>query len=100
MGWLCSALCDDHKYVHYFGLERSSVKVHLGDVDADSREYFLLFYLFTAIGFAPGGSSPTLVQKKTIKQHYTVVQHNTIKPKHKIIRIKRRCRHKGVKELR
>jgi hypothetical protein len=32
----------------------------------------------TLIGFAPGGSSPTLVQTKTIKQHYTVVQHNTI----------------------
>jgi hypothetical protein len=23
------------------------------------------YYLFTAIGFAPGGSSPTLVQKKS-----------------------------------
>jgi hypothetical protein len=47
---------------------------------------FIIIYLFTAIGFAPGGSSPTLVQTKTIKQHYTVVQHNTIKRKHKIIR--------------
>jgi hypothetical protein len=54
----------------------------------------LFIYLFTAIGFAPGGSSPTLVQTKTLKQHYTVVQHtkikrkqhNTIKRKHKIIR--------------
>jgi zinc transporter ZupT len=44
--------------------------------------YLLLLLLFTAIGFAPGGSSPTLVQTKTIKQHYTVVQHNTIKRKH------------------
>jgi hypothetical protein len=44
------------------------------------------YYLFTAIGFAPGGSSPTLVQTKTIKQHYTVVQHNTMKLKHKVIR--------------
>jgi hypothetical protein len=34
------------------------------------------FYLFTAIGFAPGGSSPTLVQTKTIEQHYTVVHYN------------------------
>jgi hypothetical protein len=39
------------------------------------------YYLFTAIGFAFGGSSPTVVQTKTIKQHYTVVQHNTIKRK-------------------
>jgi hypothetical protein len=43
----------------------------------------LLLLLFTAIGFAPGGSSPTLVQTKTMKQHYTIVttQHNTIKRK-------------------
>jgi hypothetical protein len=41
----------------------------------------LFIYLFTAVGFAPGGSSPTLVQAKTIKQQYTVVQHNTIKRK-------------------
>jgi hypothetical protein len=41
----------------------------------------LLLLLFTAIGFAPGGSSPTLVQTKTIKQHYTVVLHNKIKRK-------------------
>jgi hypothetical protein len=40
---------------------------------------YILLLLFTAIGFAPGGSSPTLVQTKTIKQHYTVVQHITIK---------------------
>jgi hypothetical protein len=46
----------------------------IGQVDY----YLLLLYLFTAIGFAPGGSSPILVQTKTIKQHYTVVQHNTI----------------------
>jgi hypothetical protein len=46
----------------------------------------ILLLLFTEIGFAPGGSSPTLVQTKTIKQHYTVVQHNTIKRKHKIKR--------------
>jgi hypothetical protein len=54
----------------------------------------LLLLLFTAIWFALGGSSPTLVKTKTIKQHYTVVQHNTIKRKqhntikrkHKIIR--------------
>jgi hypothetical protein len=39
------------------------------------------YCLFTAIGFAPGGSSPTLVQTKTIKLHYTVVQHNTVKRK-------------------
>jgi hypothetical protein len=45
----------------------------------------IIIYLFTAIGFAPGGSSPTLVQTKTIKQHYTLVQHNTIKRKHTII---------------
>jgi hypothetical protein len=48
--------------------------------------HYLLLLLFTAIGFAPGGSSPTLVQTKTIKQHYTVVQHNTIERKHKVIR--------------
>jgi hypothetical protein len=41
---------------------------------------FFFYFLFTAIGFAPGGST-TLVQTKTIKQHYTVVQHNTIKRK-------------------
>jgi hypothetical protein len=53
-----------------------------------------IIYLFIAIGFAPGDSTPTLVQTKMIKQHYTVVQHNTtkrkhhntIKRKHKIIR--------------
>jgi hypothetical protein len=45
----------------------------------------LLLLLFTAIGFPSGDSSPTLVQTKMIKQHYTVVQHNTIKRKHKII---------------
>jgi hypothetical protein len=33
----------------------------------------LLLLLFTAIGFAPGGSSPTLVQTKTMKQHYTII---------------------------
>jgi hypothetical protein len=43
--------------------------------------YYYYYYLFAAIGFAPGGSSPTLVQTKSIKQHYTVVQHNTIKRK-------------------
>jgi hypothetical protein len=43
--------------------------------------YYYYYYLFTAIGFARGSSSPTLVQTKTIKQHYTVVQHNTIKRK-------------------
>jgi hypothetical protein len=50
---------------------------------ADYALFFIIIiiYLFTAIGFAPGGSSPTLVQTKTIKQHYTVVQHNTIKRK-------------------
>jgi hypothetical protein len=56
--------------------------------------YYYYYYLFTAIKFAPGGSSPTVVHTKTIKQHYTVVQHNTIKRKqhntikrkHKIIR--------------
>jgi hypothetical protein len=48
--------------------------------------YYYYYYLFTAFGFAPGGSSPTLVQTKTIKQHYTIVQHNTIKSKHEIIR--------------
>jgi hypothetical protein len=36
----------------------------------------ITIYLFTAIGFAPGGNSPTPVQPKTIKQHYTVVQYN------------------------
>jgi hypothetical protein len=51
--------------------------------------YYLFIYLFTAIGFAPGDSSPTLVQTKTIKQHYTVVQHNTIKRKqHNAIKCK------------
>jgi hypothetical protein len=44
-------------------------------------KYYYYYYLFTAIGFAPGGSNPTLVQTKTMKQHYTVVQHNTIKRK-------------------
>jgi hypothetical protein len=39
-----------------------------------AKEIYYYYYLFTAIGFAPGGSSPTLVQTKTIKQHYTVVQ--------------------------
>jgi hypothetical protein len=34
----------------------------------------LLLLLFTAIGFAPGGSSPTLVQTKTMKQHYTLIR--------------------------
>jgi hypothetical protein len=38
---------------------------------------YLFIYLFTAIGFAPGGSSPTLVQTNTIKQHCAVVQHTT-----------------------
>jgi hypothetical protein len=38
--------------------------------------FIFIIYLFTAIGFAPGGSSPTLVETKTIKQHYTVVQYN------------------------
>jgi hypothetical protein len=38
----------------------------------------LLLLLFTAIGFAHDGSSPTLVQTKTRKQDRTVVQHNTI----------------------
>jgi hypothetical protein len=32
----------------------------------------LLLLLFTAIGSAPGGSSPTLVQTKTMKQYYTI----------------------------
>jgi hypothetical protein len=44
--------------------------------------YYLFIYLFTAIGFPPGSSSRTLVQTKSIKQHYTVVEHNTIKRKH------------------
>jgi hypothetical protein len=44
------------------------------------RDYYY-YYIFTAIGFAPGDSSPTLVQTKTIKQQYTVVQHNKIKCK-------------------
>jgi hypothetical protein len=52
----------------------------------ECRVLLYYYYLFTAIGFAPGGSSPTLVQTKTIKQHYTVVQHYTIKRKHTIIR--------------
>jgi hypothetical protein len=43
--------------------------------------FFIYYYLFTAIGFATGGSSPTLVHAKTIKQHCTVVQHNTVKRK-------------------
>jgi hypothetical protein len=34
----------------------------------------LLLLLFTAIEFAPGGSSPTLVQTKTMKQHCTVIR--------------------------
>jgi hypothetical protein len=41
--------------------------------------YYYYYYLFTAIRFAPGGSSPTLVQTKMIKQDYTLIQHNTIK---------------------
>jgi hypothetical protein len=41
----------------------------------------LLLLLFPAVGFAAGGSSPALVQIKTIKQHCTLVQHNTIKRK-------------------
>jgi hypothetical protein len=52
--------------------------------------FYYYYYLFTAIGVAPGGSSPTLVQTKTIKQHYTVVQHNTIKRKHNTIKRKHR----------
>jgi hypothetical protein len=44
----------------------------------------LLLLLFTAIVFAPGGSSPTLVLTKIIKQHYTVVQHNKINVKNTI----------------
>jgi hypothetical protein len=45
---------------------------------SSARLLLLLLLLFTAIGFAPGGSSPALVQTKTIKEHYAVVQHNTI----------------------
>jgi p-aminobenzoyl-glutamate transporter AbgT len=52
--------------------------------------FFIIIYLFTAIGFAPGGSSPNLVQTETIKQHYTVVQHNTIKRKQHKIKRKRK----------
>jgi hypothetical protein len=56
------------------------------DEDVPRRIFIIIIiiiklYLFTAIGFALGGSSPTLAQTKTIKQHYTVVQHNTIKRK-------------------
>jgi hypothetical protein len=32
-----------------------------------------LLLLFTAIGFAPSGSSPTIVQTETMKQHYTLI---------------------------
>jgi hypothetical protein len=38
-----------------------------------------LLLLFTAIGFAPGGSSPTLVQTKMMKQHYTIITTQYIK---------------------
>jgi hypothetical protein len=34
----------------------------------------ILILLFTAIGFVPGGSSPNLVQTKTMKQHYTIIK--------------------------
>jgi hypothetical protein len=33
----------------------------------------LLLLLFIAVVFAPGGSSPTLVQAKTMKQRYTII---------------------------
>jgi hypothetical protein len=33
----------------------------------------LLLLLFTAVGFAPGRSSPTLVRAKTMKQHYAII---------------------------
>jgi hypothetical protein len=33
----------------------------------------VLLLLFTTIAFAPGGSSPTLEQTKTMKQHYTII---------------------------
>jgi hypothetical protein len=52
------------------------------------HQILLLFSSFIAIGFAPGGSSPTLVETKTIKQHYTVLQHTTIKSKHNTIKRK------------
>jgi hypothetical protein len=45
----------------------------------------IIIYLFIAIGFAPGGCSPTLVQTKTIKQHYTVVQHRYSSTTHTIV---------------
>jgi hypothetical protein len=47
-----------------------------------SNYYYYYYYLFIYCNWVcTGGSSPTLVQTKTIKQHNTVVQHNTIKRK-------------------
>jgi hypothetical protein len=54
--YFCSVVC----YVSTF---KSSAGLHISS----------LLLLFTAIGFAPDGSSPTLVQTKTMKQHYTII---------------------------
>jgi hypothetical protein len=54
-----------------------NIKMNFREIGWDDVDWIdiiiIIIYLFTAIGFAPSGSSPTLVQTKTIKQHYTVV---------------------------
>jgi hypothetical protein len=50
----------------------ASVDINTPSDRHDHEYYFyylfvIFYYLFTAIWFAPGGSSPTLVQTKTIK---------------------------------
>jgi hypothetical protein len=52
----------------------------VGSNNIKKKTNFIII-IFTAIGFAPGGSSPTLVQRKKIKQPYTLVPHNTIQRK-------------------
>jgi hypothetical protein len=48
-------------------------------LDTSYGTFFSIIILFTAVEFAPGGSSPTLVQTKTMKQHYTIITTQYIK---------------------
>jgi hypothetical protein len=43
-----------------------------------------IIYLFTAIGIAPASNSPTLVQTKTVKQHYTIKRIAVITQQHTV----------------
>jgi hypothetical protein len=94
--YMCNDVSEDHvaaifrvKYLPIYRVRKSYLLGYITPCII-----IIIIYLFTAIGFAPGGSSPTLVQTRMIKQHYTVVQHNTkkhkqhntIKRKHTIIR--------------